>query len=295
LSAFRNARFADQTVYGSLVSLSPRTLRGGPGSPPSPTHKHYNDSLNLGVTAMSISPSSTPATHPISHHALSPNSAAGGPAAAIPASTHTQLGHTHVVLGGKPMPLNARTVSSSQPSTSTPRNGSPIPMDTDGPSAGNSGKASAKMSLHLELPANTMAAAGGNPVTIIPGRQNPIYYTMQVSQLSASKATNITHASTCIVLVVDCSVASNSNTMNVCEPAVSQFQAVKSSGGLPQLSISNCSNAAIYLLGPFSCANISHCVDCEIVVGAIAGGLILSNCERIQSKRNFQLFKTGLY
>jgi hypothetical protein len=291
--------------------VSPRTAR----SPPSPTHKMMmSDSLNLGVNAMSISPNTAPGQAHVHHGAMSPTSIQLPP----PISTNTQagaqtsLGHTHIVLGGTAMALSPRTITTN--TTNTSRAGSPsaMPMDMEenngGPNSSgkssNLGKRQGDMSLNLELPMNTPAAM--NAQTVIAGRQNPIYHSIHVNQLTAGKHTSIVHASTCVVYVVDCS-ASNANTSNLSDalqsmqafsnplvPALSlnlHSQQKQSANGqpqrdtLPQLTISNCSNAAIYLLAPFACANIHNCCDCEIVIGSVAGALILSNCERLQRKR----------
>lgn len=45
--------------------------------------------------------------------------------------------------------------------------------------------------------------------------------------------------------------------------------------------IHGCVRMTIYLLSPFTCMTITSCVDCEIVIGAVSGVILLSNCERV--------------
>jgi hypothetical protein len=45
--------------------------------------------------------------------------------------------------------------------------------------------------------------------------------------------------------------------------------------------IHGCVRMTIYLLSPFTCFTITSCVDCEIVVGAVSGVILMSNCERV--------------
>jgi hypothetical protein len=45
--------------------------------------------------------------------------------------------------------------------------------------------------------------------------------------------------------------------------------------------IHGCVRMTIYLLSPFTCMTITSCVDCEIVVGAVSGVILMSNCERV--------------
>lgn len=50
---------------------------------------------------------------------------------------------------------------------------------------------------------------------------------------------------------------------------------------LPQALITGCVGAHLYLLSSYSTATISSSHDCEIVIGAVAGAIILSACERV--------------
>ena len=50
---------------------------------------------------------------------------------------------------------------------------------------------------------------------------------------------------------------------------------------LPHAIISGSTGAHIYLLAPYTSATISHCSDCEIILGAIAGTLVINYCERV--------------
>jgi hypothetical protein len=45
--------------------------------------------------------------------------------------------------------------------------------------------------------------------------------------------------------------------------------------------IHNCVRMTIYLLSPVTCLTITSCVDCEIVVGAVSGVILMSGCERV--------------
>ena len=51
---------------------------------------------------------------------------------------------------------------------------------------------------------------------------------------------------------------------------------------LPPLYLNFCSKAKLYLISPYHSASISGCVDCEIVIGAVFGAVIVSNCERVR-------------
>ena len=51
---------------------------------------------------------------------------------------------------------------------------------------------------------------------------------------------------------------------------------------LPHLAISNSSRTALYLLSPYCTGSINNCVDCDLVIGPVAGTLILSDCERVR-------------
>lgn len=53
------------------------------------------------------------------------------------------------------------------------------------------------------------------------------------------------------------------------------------SHALPQALITGCVSAHVYLLSPYSTATISNSHDCEIMIGAVAGAVILSACERV--------------
>jgi hypothetical protein len=51
---------------------------------------------------------------------------------------------------------------------------------------------------------------------------------------------------------------------------------------LPQLFVSYCSKASLYLVSPYYSACITGCVDSNIVVGAVYGAVIVNGCERIR-------------
>lgn len=53
-------------------------------------------------------------------------------------------------------------------------------------------------------------------------------------------------------------------------------------GRLHDVHVSDCSDANMYLLQPFEHATISACVNCTIVVGAVAGLLHVVDCEHIK-------------
>jgi hypothetical protein len=47
---------------------------------------------------------------------------------------------------------------------------------------------------------------------------------------------------------------------------------------LPQLSVNASGNASMYLLSAYSTANLSYCTDGEVVIGAVAGTVVVSSC-----------------
>lgn len=51
---------------------------------------------------------------------------------------------------------------------------------------------------------------------------------------------------------------------------------------LPPLYLNLCTRAKMYLISPYHSATITGCSDCEIVIGAVFGAVIVSNCERVQ-------------
>jgi hypothetical protein len=51
---------------------------------------------------------------------------------------------------------------------------------------------------------------------------------------------------------------------------------------LPPLFLNLCTKAKLYLISPYHSASITGCSDCEIVIGAVFGAVILSGCERVQ-------------
>lgn len=51
---------------------------------------------------------------------------------------------------------------------------------------------------------------------------------------------------------------------------------------LPPLYLNLCTKAKMYLISPYHSATITGCSDCEIVIGAVFGAVIVSNCERVQ-------------
>jgi len=50
---------------------------------------------------------------------------------------------------------------------------------------------------------------------------------------------------------------------------------------LPPLYLNLCTKAKMYLISPYHSASITGCSDCEIVIGAVFGAVILSGCERV--------------
>lgn len=55
-----------------------------------------------------------------------------------------------------------------------------------------------------------------------------------------------------------------------------------SSGGrLPDLVVSDCSDAHFYLLRPYEYTTIARCSNCTIVVGAVAGLIHIADCEKL--------------
>ena len=51
---------------------------------------------------------------------------------------------------------------------------------------------------------------------------------------------------------------------------------------LPPLNISTSQGAHMLFLSAYSCASITNCSDCEIVIGAVSGAVVLHGCERIK-------------
>ena len=50
---------------------------------------------------------------------------------------------------------------------------------------------------------------------------------------------------------------------------------------LPQAFLNYCSKAKLYLISPFYSASVTGCVDSEILLGAVFGAVIVSNCQRV--------------
>ena len=53
-------------------------------------------------------------------------------------------------------------------------------------------------------------------------------------------------------------------------------------GSLPSLSITASQGGYMHFLSSYSCASITNCSDCEIVIGAVSGAVVLNSCERIK-------------
>ena len=51
---------------------------------------------------------------------------------------------------------------------------------------------------------------------------------------------------------------------------------------LPPLFLNLCTKAKLYLISPYHSASITGCSDCEIVIGAVFGAVIVSGCERVK-------------
>jgi hypothetical protein len=50
---------------------------------------------------------------------------------------------------------------------------------------------------------------------------------------------------------------------------------------LPHLTLKACMGTSLYLLAPYQHGTVMACADCEVVIGAVAGALVVSNCERV--------------
>ena len=50
---------------------------------------------------------------------------------------------------------------------------------------------------------------------------------------------------------------------------------------LPHLTLKACTGTSLYLLAPYQHGTVIACADCEVIIGAVAGALIISNCERV--------------
>ena len=53
-------------------------------------------------------------------------------------------------------------------------------------------------------------------------------------------------------------------------------------GCLPSLSITASQGGYMHFLSVYSCVSITNCSDCEIVIGAVSGAVVLNSCERIK-------------
>ena len=51
---------------------------------------------------------------------------------------------------------------------------------------------------------------------------------------------------------------------------------------LPHLSIISSQGAHMHYLSAYSCVSITNCNDCEIVIGAVSGAIVVHGCERIK-------------
>jgi hypothetical protein len=65
-------------------------------------------------------------------------------------------------------------------------------------------------------------------------------------------------------------------------PRVNDLTSYKVSHPFGPALVHGCSRMTIYLLGAYSTVSVSSCVDCEIVVGAVGGCVLMSSCERVQ-------------
>jgi len=51
---------------------------------------------------------------------------------------------------------------------------------------------------------------------------------------------------------------------------------------LPPLYLNFCTEARLYLISPYHSASIRNCADCDIVIGAVHGAVIVSHCESVR-------------
>ena len=51
---------------------------------------------------------------------------------------------------------------------------------------------------------------------------------------------------------------------------------------LPQLFISYCNKANLYMISPYYSASVTGCLDSTIVIGAVYGAIIVNGCERVK-------------
>ena len=51
---------------------------------------------------------------------------------------------------------------------------------------------------------------------------------------------------------------------------------------LPPLYLNFCTEARLYLISPYHSASIRNCSDCDIVIGAVHGAVIVSHCESVR-------------
>lgn len=56
----------------------------------------------------------------------------------------------------------------------------------------------------------------------------------------------------------------------------------KLESALPQLFINYCNRSKIYMISPYYSATVTGCADCDILIGAVYGAVIVNGCERVR-------------
>lgn len=51
---------------------------------------------------------------------------------------------------------------------------------------------------------------------------------------------------------------------------------------LPQMHLSHCYRTTLYFLAPYSHITVSNCYNCDIIIGACSGAVVLSGCEKVR-------------
>lgn len=65
-------------------------------------------------------------------------------------------------------------------------------------------------------------------------------------------------------------------------PADHQAPNSKIENALPQLFLSYCSRSKLYMVSPYYSATVTGSADCDIVIGAVYGAVIVNGCERVR-------------
>lgn len=93
--------------------------------------------------------------------------------------------------------------------------------------------------------------------------------------LSDNPSANASHSANNVYNVFSNNIA---NSLSNISPVTANKQELT----LPQLFLNYCSDSHFYLISPYYSASLTGVSNCEIVIGAVYGTVILSGCERIK-------------